>query len=341
MGESRIMMFGTSGSGKTCYMLGMFAEMSIHINNYSLITAHPNEAVHLRRLWRLLTEEGTTRQWPEGTADEEVRKYTFQLNHLLNPVRTFEWIDYRGGSLAAEDTDRVRKQAHEFFLASSCVFLCIDGSALTTPPVGKQKRKVIRDLDLDLMLQDLTYLKQQRDIGPANVFPVVIILTKYDVCRHRGGDALSADLRELLDLLFAKNSGWLVAICPVTLGFDLVNDPVNAPVEPENVHLPVAFAVYAALDAALNAGLADHAALEGELVKEQARWPIARWIFGDSTDALKSNLKRSSDDLAKMEDDAVGLASEIADLEVYLSGVRVDVPGSLQQLRMRIARARR
>jgi hypothetical protein len=320
-------------------MLGMYAEMSLHINNYTLVTENPNEAVELRTLWRLLSTEGERRQWPIGNPENEVKHYTFMLNYELNPVHTFEWIDYRGGSLELSDADEVRKEAHEFFLTSSCVFLCIDGKALVEP-LGNRKRKVARELRVDVMMQDLIYLKRQRGIGPANPFPLVIIVTKYDLCRHRGGDVLMAELRELLDLLFVSNSGWLVAICPVSLGFGLVESPLAAPLEPENVHLPVAFAVYAALEIALTKMLGEITTLSGKLDKERDRFILSRVLFGDDSDMLEGEIKRTSEEMVRMEEDAVRLASEIAELEVYLSGQRVNVEASLQQLRLIIARSR-
>jgi len=48
-------------------------------------------------------------------------------------------------------------------------------------------------------------------------------------------------IREIFNPLFAPGSGWLVAICPVTLGQGLANS--ETPVCPEWVHLPVSFAI--------------------------------------------------------------------------------------------------
>ena len=75
-----------------------------------------------------------------------------------------------------------------------------------------------------------------------------------------------------------------------------------------------------------------------ELEKERARSPLSRWFFGDSIASLDSRLDVTAAEMPRMEKDAIGLAGEISELQVYLSGLRVNVAASLEQLRANAAR---
>jgi hypothetical protein len=76
---------------------------------------------------------------------------------------------------------------------------------------------------------------------------IVIVITKADKMRDRSEEGVIKDVKYLFSPLFVKDEGWLVAICPVTLGNELDTDPNTGKIDPENVHYPVTFAIYHAL----------------------------------------------------------------------------------------------
>ena len=333
MSNSKIIMLGGAGSGKTCFMLGMFAEMSLYINNFSLIAGNHNDGVRLRNLWRKLSESKDLDRWPESNRRDGTR-YEFKLCYEMNPIHQFDWLDYRGGALDEPQTSPDQQQYRDFFLSSSCAFLCVSGEHLAGGPLeGRALGGVARKARVDVMLQDLSYLKEARQIGQGHTFPVVIILTQYDKCRHRRHDELVAELRGMFDPLFKVGSGWHVAICPVSMGLGLVDNLETAPIEPVNMHLPVIFAVYAQLRALLQGTRAERDRLSNEKAQEQSRSALAKFFFGDNSAPIDAALEAIKARLAEMTRNIMLLAEEVEGLDVFLSGQPEDPSASVHDLR--------
>jgi hypothetical protein len=120
---------------------------------------------------------------------------------------------------------------------SSCVILCIPGDALANFVQGSSKLP-------DGVGQFNALIKNFREETGKTV-PIVISITKSDLCIGdnfiKGIDAIT---KRMLPTLFAPNSGWTVMICPVSLGKDKSS---GFEIQPINVHLPVTFAIFTAL----------------------------------------------------------------------------------------------
>ena len=59
-----ITMLGSSGSGKTCYMMGMYAVMSLGVNGFNFTTQDPDDDLVLADQWENFAQKGI---WPDPT----------------------------------------------------------------------------------------------------------------------------------------------------------------------------------------------------------------------------------------------------------------------------------
>ena len=156
----------------------------------------------------------------------------------------FEWIDYRGLALNDRSGEQDVQELSQYLIASECVFLTISGEYLQYSVVPT----TVRDVKSDRMNQFLQqYISRNHQPTAEKPFPIVIIITKYDLCKHRDKEEVIEDVKKLFQALFTPDSGWLVMICPVSLGKELESDVENGVIIPVNVHLPIVFAVYAQL----------------------------------------------------------------------------------------------
>lgn len=241
--DIKITMLGTTGAGKTSYLLGMYAVMQTGVKGFTLAAKDMDLDLELIQRWeKLISLKGEDR-WPVPNA-AAMEYYGFNFSYGFSPLMGFEWLDYRGLALSDRSTEQDVADLVEYLQASSCLFLCISGEYL----IDEITPKTMREMKSDRMNQFIQqYVSNQQQPNPNQPFPVAIMITKYDLCHHRDRDDIIADVQKLFQALFTPNSGWLVMICPVSLGRDLGKDPESADIVPVNVHLPVVFAVYSQL----------------------------------------------------------------------------------------------
>ena len=243
--EIKIAMLGTTGAGKTSYLLGMYAVMQTGIQGFTLAAKDMDLDLELTQRWeKLISLKGEDR-WPTPNA-AAMEYYGFDFSYGFHPLMGFQWLDYRGLALSDRSTEQDVADLVQYLQESECLFLCISGEHL----VDELTPNTVREIKSDRMNQFIQqYISNHKNPHSQQPFPVAIIITKYDLCHHRDKDAIIADVKKLFQALFTPNSGWLVMICPVSLGKQLGDDPNNARIVPVNVHLPVVFAVYSQLRA--------------------------------------------------------------------------------------------
>lgn len=152
---------------------------------------------------------------------------------------------------------------------------------------------------------------------------MAIVITKYDLCHHRDKDEIIADVKKLFQALFTPNSGWLVMICPVSLGKELCNDPENANIVPVNAHLPVVFAVYSQLRAY---GLKlktqrDHQTLAVETIKQSPT--LLQMLKNSELQAKSTQLQTCETEIAIVEENMKLLSGELQQASLYFNGSEV------------------
>ncbi len=328
----KITMLGTSQSGKTCYMLGMYANMKVGLRGFTLSTKDSNLDIRMSKNWKRLFFEKGENRWPppSDVTDAEI-DYSFYMNYGFRPIIEFQWIDYRGGALSDDDPNLEDiEKLRNFIKESSCLFLCISGEYLKS---REDMMTVVYQTEIDRMSQ---YLSEVYTTKGATT--VAILITKYDLCMERDKEEIIEDIKYLFQGLFAPDAGWLVMICPMSLGKELAIDINEGKIQPINVHLPVAFAVYSKLTqmvlsrkAKVEENKAKIQQLSQEIDDLGDNWFKQLWNKGEihsRSDKIRQNEQESEQNLKqieKLQSDMIRLAKEVPEGYVYLNGTEVEI----------------
>jgi hypothetical protein len=305
--DFKIIMLGTTGAGKTCYMLGMYSVMQIGFRGFTVTAKDLDEDLELTDKWEALVNGQGEDRWPAG--NDQPHTYSFNFNYGMRPMIDFEWLDYRGGAMSDKATQNDVQILRNYLKESSCVFLCISGEYLTeetnlTATAAKTKVRAMNYHMVELI----------KTINPSNnkPFPVVIIITKFDKCKHISKDKIYDSIKELFHSLFIANSGCLVTICPVSI----FNEQQE--IRAVNVHYPLFFAIYAKLREYY---LQQKEVLDG---KKSTSVRSTNWlnIFGSNqnTSSAPEDLTKELEEIQKK---LSLLSQELKKVEVYLSGEEI------------------
>ena len=260
----KITMLAASGAGKTCYLRAMFARMSLGWEGLTFDLDQDTEQQLLDEYDQMENPSGEDR-WPPPTA-EEPQRYEFRLRVAHKEVETYEWIDYRGGTLDAKPGESDYDALLDHLMASDGVLVCVSGQQLATIGADMTLARAAKIQSMNRFLREL----ESRAVAANRPRPGVgIIVTKSDYISDI--DALETRLRGLFSSLFAPESDWQTAILPVTLGPELANhegDP-DVPLSPKQIELPLVYAIRCSLAHAVDEANqeANHAAMELNALK--------------------------------------------------------------------------
>jgi len=324
--EVKITMLGTTGAGKTCYMLGLYSLMQLGLQGFTLSTTDPDEDLRLSSLWENLVEMEGADRWPPITVGEP-HHYEFNFSYGMRRLISFDWLDYRGGAMqdvsSASDTQELTKRLRE----SNCIFLCISGEHLRTAATTDAKRQIkARQAGVTRMnffLDDLGAKLSDRQ----RPFPIVIVITKYDQCFQRDKTELMDDVQKMFGTLFMPNQDWLIMVCPVSLGKDLAEDSSFGEIDPKNVHLPLVFALYTKFREYVTTGeervSQNQAKLEG---LKNGNW-LRRLVNSGDADRTLAEVQASQAQLQEVQRKMALLAQELASAQIFLGGKEIQVDG--------------
>ena len=318
----KILMLGDSSSGKTCFMLGMYAAIQ-NGSKFSLKATDPDEGIRLTALWSAIVDNSGIKRWPPGTDTPQI--YNFELCYAYKPLMEFEWLDYRGGSMldiSSDDNVTLRDYATE----SNGLFFCISGQYLREPVTEANLQNIAIKSKANLMGQYLQYLNINRRPARKKSFPIIIMVTKYDYCYHRNKRELMEDVKKMFPPLFAPNSDWLVMICPVTLGKELAKNSDNGKIEPRNLDIPVAFVLYCILTE--QARIQDEKLTEIDDQLEVLESNLFnRWINRRKIKRLNESLRQAEMQFKKTIEMINVLAREqdLSSTDIYLSGKKIQI----------------
>ena len=230
---NKFTILGETGSGKTCYLLGMYYEMTMGVAGYTLTTQNPDDDKNLTVRYEMLNDKqrGQSR-FPDPS--DSMQKYNFNLQYAYENILPFEWIDYPGGWLDPKfkDTNNQQYQAVEKNIKESdMLFICIDGANLT----GSSPNRKIRNVKSKCGRNISPYLAEFNGKLP----PIAMIVTKFDMCE---ADTDAGEVKEIIEEAFEglfQRDDVFIAIVPVSLGATLQDDSYSGDLDPLNIHLPI------------------------------------------------------------------------------------------------------
>ena len=154
---------GHQGTGKTCFLYAMYAQMAFGINGFTFMPDDFDLGLQLEEGWRKLVEEGT---WPQGTDD--FRNFQFECSYAFEPMFNFLWHDYKGG-LLVEPKSNEREKLFDQIEKSSSILLFIE--AETIKGLLMNSHKAISRLRI--INQIISFYRKEQD-----PIPVALTITK-------------------------------------------------------------------------------------------------------------------------------------------------------------------
>jgi len=240
-----VTILGATGSGKSTYMLGMYAKLSRGLHQYFVLTRDPDVDLDLADAWDLLCDTG---ELPPPTAMDQDQTYPFQLKHGVQPLIDIDWMDYRGGAIRdrtdAQDTQRLRARLE----VSDSIYVVLDGGGVADWLDTGNAERASRGMEvrrISTMIQSAVAARQQRGLTAPSI---VVLITKIDLIRQRHGKlgpVLAEVVKRLEDLLpVAFATGITALVCPVQLGD--FGPGLHEHVDPESIkpiglHRPLIF----------------------------------------------------------------------------------------------------
>lgn len=241
MADTRFTALGLSGSGKTCYVLGMYYEMCVGVKGFTLTTE--NETASLLETWmdKLDDETGADR-FPSGTALNEFKNYSFNLSYHNENIMSFDWLDYGGRTLnKREENPEVFEKLNESIRSSTTLYIFIDGDLLCEEETERKIRNVKRKCAKTINPYITQFVQEN---GSESLPPIVFIITKFDICKNylNGNKEINEILFESFSSIFGKDN--IVYVVAVSLGEDISDDNYSGEVEPVNIHIPFFIGIY-------------------------------------------------------------------------------------------------
>lgn len=322
MADTKITVAGLTSSGKTCYLTGMYYRMSAGLKNFTLSTDEDSDLYFERQWEKMCNSSLGDDRFPPLT--DQVSKYDFKLKYSFKEIINFEWIDYPGGSLKFSSTENeMTADFMENLKESSCLILFIDGKIFS---------KDVDDPALQLLQNGArTYTKLINIFEEENesVPPVVIVITKYDLC-SRSSEEVKNYIKEGFPVLFtpAEQDGYekLVSIIPVTLGKNITENNYRGEVNPRHIHLPIAFAIWCTLKNYIGYVEAENDSVTSRIA-DNSRGLIQRWINKSEIESMRHSIEINNLVLERLSNDAARLLNELNQNKIptFLNGTEVDL----------------
>lgn len=319
LNDIKIAMLGTTGSGKTSYLLSMYAMMQTGVKGFTLSAKDMDMDLDLVERWEQLIDVEAEDRWPLSNA-AAIENYSFNFSYGFRPIMSFDWLDYRGLALSDRSNEQDVQALCNYLADSSCLFLCISGEHLqdrVTPAIVRQ----IKSDRMNQFIQQI--ISNHHQPTPDRPFPIVILITKYDLCHHREKQAVIEDIKRIFQALFTPNSGWLVMICPVSLGKELCQDIDRGAIVPVNVHLPIVFAIYSQLRAYGIKLKAAHLRLDEEIDKLKQSGMFTKLIKNGLLQENSQKITELEEKMVIVQDNMALLSEELQQVSLFLSGTEV------------------
>jgi hypothetical protein len=315
-------LLGGAASGKSLFLTGMYSMLNAGQDDFVLWSKDKIAHIRLKSSWQqLLNYNGVERFPPPHSSIPFVDEWDFSLRYNSRFIAPISIIDCKqslfalenegGGELATQVT------------RSSCIILCISGeyliNSLNSKEVAMKIARAARIFRMNYFLGEVARRWRPNEQDP---FPVVIAITKYDLCAHRPHTDIIEDIKVLFFQLFARDSRFLTMICPVSIGKELAEDPERGQIEPVNVHVPIFFSLYAAVRR-------EWMQLENERKNLQSDLSnITNNLFSRLTNAdeirkKQQRLKQIDDRVSELENVLKNVARELKPMPIYIGDQQI------------------
>ena len=263
MSDVNYTMLGLKGSGKTCFLTGMYYEMSSGVQGYTL-SSEDDIDIELRNKWeKLCDEKNGEKRFPVGTDKNE--RYKFTLEYSYDAIKEFNWLDYGGGDLELKSTGDVDvyKEIEEIILKSTCLFICVDGDLLCE----KDKKRMIENVR-NKCSSKINGILSKYQKNNSTLPPIAIVITKCDKFREAKIDDIEEAIKESFSALFIKNRDKkkIVTIIPVSIGKNISDNDYSGRLEPVNIHIPIFWGIWFTLKKDLQLNIETEEKVKKQLV---------------------------------------------------------------------------
>lgn len=285
MSETTMTILGTSGAGKTCYLLSMYHKMCIGMNGFT-ITTDDDTDVDLRHRYDQMKDRSLgNRRFPAGTDGRS--QYEFTLECGYKPIMSFSWDDYPGGYLDVKGTGDMDsyKQIEQSILNSSCLFICIDGTLLQGDDIDEKISAIQDDCSIYINPFFSKYIKEHGALPPT-----AFVITKWDICAP---DNSSDDLKKIISEAFSpffeagKTGKTMAAIIPVSIDIYSNSTEPGKRMRPYDIELPIFMGIFFALQNKINNDKQNKTSLQNQISNERSTfWSF---LFGDSDSVKQMN----------------------------------------------------
>ena len=231
---------GLSGSGKTCYVLGLYAQMSIGVNQFN-ITTENDIARNLENRMDILGDKTKGKdRFPVGTSLNDYTDYRFKLHYQNAPIMSVSWMDYGGGLLHDKGAEsEVYEKLSKSIEESTALYIFIDGEKLCKQTLEEIKYEIKWHCSSKIN-PFITQFANTHDVLP----PIIFVITKRDLRHYRFGD--DNELMSLISECFSSvfgNKTKNVYITATTLGSNITDNNYQGKAEP-NMHIPFFIGLY-------------------------------------------------------------------------------------------------
>lgn len=240
--KTKLAMLGTSGSGKTSFILGLNNEMKEGVEDFTFETKD-EVGQQLKAGYEIMRQ--TTKGERNGAAATSNQvTYKFELKYQFLTIGNIHITDYKGG-LIEEKTDSLKeyKEILEDIKQSNVLSIILDGDLLIK---GDLKKKIARVRD-KCSRHVNSFISKYVNNGERELPPIAIIITKSDKCSQYITEKDTFTLvKEVFGALFSNSKGKrrIVAVIPVSVGKES-KDGMHLMVQrQDSVHLPVFFGMW-------------------------------------------------------------------------------------------------
>jgi hypothetical protein len=278
MPEITITMLGGQSSGKTMYLLGLYATMSAGMHGYTLHARDLDQDLHMTAAWSSLIREG---KLPAAT--NETTEYRLVFRQGFTRLIDINWLDYRGGAMDSTGDAQQTAQLVDRLARSDSIYLTIDGKLLAE---GTNDILTLQDrTSAGIMVSHLYRAAEARGGPPPSI---VILLTKADLLTagtespEEALEVATTLVRHLLPAAFAE--GTTTMVCPVSLG--ALGEPDDhrvdrARISPRWVQKPIVFSLARYFEEERTSGATALAVAQSAISAEEGRLADLRGsLFG-------------------------------------------------------------